>query len=150
MSRLFYLLLFFSLAACEILEEDISHRTVRIVAPADRVVVTPGAVDFGWLALDDATGYELTLVSPSFERAERIALDTLIWADTLARRFACRVTLTEGEYEWSVAAFNSGYTTRAEVRTLRVIEPDPEHEEPEEPVLESETSEAPELTTPVP
>lgn len=57
--------------------------------------------------------------------------DTVIYADSLARSYGCRVELTAGEYEWSVTGFNGGYRTRTEVRSLTVTAPaDTETPEP--------------------
>ena len=120
-------------AGCEVLEEDISRNTVPIVAPVDRVSVRAGNVDFRWLAVEYAAGYELTVVAPSFAEAGRVVIDTVIYADTLDRRFGCRVALTEGEYEWSVAGFNGGYRTRAEQRRLTVVDEESDPTEPTEP-----------------
>ncbi|WP_418678428.1 hypothetical protein [Alistipes finegoldii] len=108
-------------AGCELLEEDISDKKVPVIAPADRVSTAAGTVDFRWAAVEYAAGYEFTVVSPSFSAAGRVVADTVIYADTLVRRFGCRLTLAEGEYEWSVAGFNGGYRTRAEVRSLTVL-----------------------------
>lgn len=49
----------FALAAvgCEVLEEDISGENIRIIAPADRVSVEVGTVDFRWEAIQYAAGY---------------------------------------------------------------------------------------------
>lgn len=127
------LLSFLLLAAgCEVLEEDISNKKVPVIAPADRVSTAAGTVDFRWAAVEYAVGYEFTVVSPSFSAAGRVVADTVIYADTLARRFGCRLTLAEGEYEWSVAGFNGGYRTRTEVRSLSVL-PAGNPEQPEKP-----------------
>lgn len=123
MKRLLFFL--FLLSACEVLEEDISDRTVSVVAPANGVAVRSGTVDFRWEAVDYAAGYEFTLVSPSFETAARVVADTVIWSDTLARHYGCRVTLAEGEYAWRVTGFNGGYATRPAERKLTVL-PAPE------------------------
>lgn len=128
LSLIFALLL---AVGCEVLEEDISHKRVPVVAPADKVAVVAGGIDFRWEAVEYAAGYEFTVVSPSFAAAGRAVADTVIYADTLARRFGCRVTLPAGEYEWSVAGFNGGYKTRTEVRSLTVV-PAVAPEEPEE------------------
>lgn len=122
MKKLLSLLLFILFAAgCEVLEEDISHKQVPVVAPVDGVSVVAGSVDFRWAAVQYASGYELTVVSPSFAAAGHVVADTVIRADTLDRRFGCRVALTEGEYEWSVAGFNGGYRTRTGIRRLTVL-----------------------------
>ena len=52
----------------------------------------------------------------------RIVPDTLLAADTLglARSYGCRLTLEAGRYEWTVAAFNSGYETSSPALRLTV------------------------------
>lgn len=137
MKRLLPLLLALLTAGCEVLEEDISGREVRIAAPADNVTVTPGVVAFRWQAVDHAAGYEFTVVAPSFAAAERIVADTVLRADSLARSYGCRVDLAEGEYQWSVRAFNGGYTTRTEVRSLTVVA----SEKPADPATAENSSE---------
>lgn len=132
MKTLLPFLVILFIAGCEILEEDISNKKVPIIAPADRVTVTAGSIDFRWQGVEHAVGYEFSVVSPSFAAAERIVIDTVIYADTLDRRFGCRVTLPKGDYEWSVAGFNGGYLTRTEVRNLTVL-PAEVPEDPEEP-----------------
>lgn len=124
MKKLFPLLCLLFAAGCEVLEEDISHKQVPVIAPADGVSVVAGSIDFRWSAVEYATGYEFTVVSPSFSAAGRVVADTVIWADTLGRRFGCRLVLSEGEYEWSVTGFNGGYKTRTGVRGLTVVPSD--------------------------
>lgn len=121
MKKLLPLLSLLLAVGCEVLEEDISHKEVPVVAPADKVTAKAGSIGFRWEAVAYAVGYEFTVVSPSFAAAARVVADTVIYADTLDRRFGCRLTLGEGEYEWSVAGFNGGYKTRREVRRLTII-----------------------------
>ena len=65
-------------------------------------------------------------------RDRRIVADTLLAADTLglARSYGCRLRLEAGRYEWTVAAFNSGYETSSPALQLTVAE-EPVSEEPE-------------------
>lgn len=140
MKRLLPLLFALLAVGCEVFEEDISSKKVRIVAPADRVSFVAGKVAFRWAAMEYAQGYEFTLVAPSFAAAGRIVADTVIRADTLSRSYGCRVELEAGEYQWSVRGFNGGYTTRTEVRTLTVVGA----EKPDDP----ETPETPESPEP--
>ena len=125
MKKLLPLLFLLLSVGCEVLEEDISHDRVPVVAPADKVSVAAGAVDFRWAAVEYATGYEFTAVSPSFAAAGRVVADTVIRADTLG----CRLSLPAGEYEWCVTGFNGGYKTPGEIRSLTVLPA----EEPQEP-----------------
>ena len=48
----------------------------------------------------------------------------------LARSYGCRLRLEAGRYEWTVAAFNSGYETSSPALRLTVAE-EPVSEEPE-------------------
>lgn len=121
MKKLLLLLFTLILAGCEVFEEDISEKRVRIISPADRVSVAAGTVDFRWQATAHATGYEFTVVSPSFISAERVFADTVIYADTLARNYGCRLELAAGNYEWSVRGFNGCYATRPEIRAVTVV-----------------------------
>lgn len=123
MKKLLLLLGLLCIVGCEVLEEDISRKEVQIVAPADKISVESGTVDFRWQAVEYAVGYEFRVVSPSFAAAERVVADTVIYADSLARSYGCGVDLTAGEYEWTVTGFNGGYKTRTEIRRLTVIAP---------------------------
>ncbi len=134
MKKICFLLPLLAAVSCEILEEDISNRSVEIIAPADRTTAVAGNIDFHWTAMEYAVGYELTVVSPSFATAERVALDTVIYADTLSRRFHCRIPLSEGEYQWRINGFDAGYSSKRTTRNLTVIAAD-EPQTPDEPEL---------------
>ena len=129
---LFYFPLLFLMVSCEIIEEDISGRAVTTIAPANDAEVPAGSVMFRWRAVDRATGYELCVATEG-----RIVADTLLAADTLglARSYGCRLTLEAGRYEWTVAAFNSGYETSSPALRLTVVGK-PAPEEPARPPLE--------------
>ena len=124
---LIYFPLLFLMVSCEIIEEDISGRAVTTIAPADDAEVPAGETLFRWRAVDRATGYELCVATEG-----RIVADTLLAADTLglARSYGCRLRLEAGRYEWTVAAFNSGYETSSPALRLTAAE-EPVPEEPE-------------------
>jgi len=124
---LLYFPLLFLMVSCEILEKDISGRTVTAIAPADGAEVPAGETLFRWRAVGRATGYALLVTTEG-----RIVADTLLRADTLgvARSCGCRLRLEAGEYRWTVAAFNSGYETRSATLCLTVAE-EPAPEGPE-------------------
>ena len=122
MSRFFiFAFLLLSCIACDILEEDISKDRVWIIAPTDKSLTEAGLVQFRWQGVEYATGYEFTLVSPSFEEADRLVADTVIFADSLARSYGFKATLRAGRYQWRVRAFNSGYNCVSEINTLNVV-----------------------------
>lgn len=134
MKQLLSLFVVLLAAGCEVLEEDISDSKVRIIAPYDHADLAPGSIGFRWFAVEHAAGYEFTLVTPSLAAAERIVADTVIYADTLARHYGCRITLPQGTYTWYVRAFNGGYTTPPAMRSLTV--------------MAAETTETPEIPEP--
>ena len=122
MKRFFILpLLLLACGACDILEEDISKDPVRVIAPTDKACTGAGTVKFRWHGVEYATGYEFTLVSPSFEYADRLVADTVIYADSLSRSYGFDATLCAGRYQWRVTAFNSGYNAVGEINTLTVV-----------------------------
>lgn len=119
-------------AACDILEEDLSGRSVHVMAPTNGAELLPGDVTFCWEAVKGASGYALRVVSPSFAEADRIVADTLLRTDTLgtARSCGCRVRLEAGDYEWSVEAYNGAYATQPCLLRLSVVETPPAEEPP--------------------
>ena len=96
------------LAGCEILEEDITNRQIEITAPTDGARVAAGDVCFAWRGV---------------EHAERIAADTVIYADSMSRNVRCTLSLDRGEYRWRVVPFNSAYTGTPITATLHVTDP---------------------------
>ena len=123
MNRILLPLMLLPLAGCEILEEDITNRQIEITAPTDGARVAAGDVCFAWRGVVHASGYEFTIVSPSFEHAERIAADTVIYADSMSRNVRCTLSLDRGEYRWRVVPFNSAYTGTPITATLHVTDP---------------------------
>lgn len=101
------LLALLSFTSCDdIIEiEDISGRSVNVLAPTEGVVLDITDVIFSWTAVEDAEHYRLQVATPNFENATQIVSDTLITATSFTK------TLSAGAYEWRVRAENSGYQT---------------------------------------
>lgn len=99
-----FLIVFF---ACEeIIEvEDISNKTVNVLAPTDTATLTITTISFSWDAVADAKQYKLQIAEPNFEMANQIVLDTTVTVTNFNQ------TLEFGDYEWRVRAENSGYQT---------------------------------------
>ena len=72
---------------------------------------------------EDISGRAVTTIAPA-DDAEVPA------GETLFRSYGCRLRLEAGRYEWTVAAFNSGYETSSPALRLTVAE-EPVPEEPE-------------------
>ncbi len=128
------------LLSCEdIFEEDLSHEEVRIIAPADGVSVDAGTVMFLWEEVPGATSYRITVVSPEFEDAGIVVGDELLRNDSVThhRSYAC--DLAPGDYQWSISALNSAYSTPRRISSLHV------NDTPEEPETGGEDEETQEI-----
>ena len=95
-----------SVTGCDsFFEDDISNRTVELVSPADKVETDIVSQTFYWNAMEGASSYRLQIVTPSFDIAENLLLDTLVTDNKYA------YTLFPAEFEWRVRAENSVYQT---------------------------------------
>lgn len=91
-----------SLFACEdIIEKEIDEKTVKLLAPADNILTDINEITFWWESLSDVDHYNIQIVTPSFENAEKVIADSLIENSNID------FTLLPGKYEWRVKAINS-------------------------------------------
>jgi hypothetical protein len=100
---------------CEaIFVENISNTTVTVLAPTDGSVVTNGAVNFNWDAIQDAESYQLQIAVPTFLNASQIVLDTTITKTLFTKELAV------GNYQWRIKAMNSDYQTNYTTTSFEV------------------------------
>lgn len=105
---------FVLVVGCEdILEEvDISNRNVTVFAPVNDAVVTTNSVQFNWDVVEDATAYRMQLVTPDFENAVQLLLDTTFVQDSIGSvATQIQQNLLNGNYTWRIKAMNSGFET---------------------------------------
>ncbi|NRB61409.1 MAG: hypothetical protein HRU50_15930 [Winogradskyella sp.] len=96
----------FSFGCSEIVEvSDISNDQIEIIAPTNNSTLTIENVNFSWGSIEDAEQYKLQIVTPSFEEANQVVLDTTIIATGFNKN------LGAGDYQWRVRAENSDYQT---------------------------------------
>lgn len=114
--KLFFLpFLAFFVASCdEIIDEDISDKELEIVAPVDLLQTTKTTLTFWWEELDEASLYQLQIVSPNFENVLSNPLDTNISGTKYV------LTLNPGQYQWRVRAKNSASVTDWIVRSFEI------------------------------
>ena len=112
-----------TLSCKDIFDKDITARSVEVVAPADKAEAPEGEVTFLWKPVSYATGYHLTIVSPSFEHAAILIADTVMMNDTLGVKLRYRHLMPAGEYQWNIRALNSSYTTRDNISHLNIFAP---------------------------
>lgn len=126
------LFLLLSLPGCDdIFEQDIEQARIEVIAPKHDTHIEAGKVTFLWRPLKGARCYRLSVVSPNFARASRVAADTTLCVDSLHKADRFVLALDPGTYEWSLRAANGVYQTQETVYRLTVDpaetpEPDPE------------------------
>ena len=58
---------FFVYTCDDIIEvEDISDRTVTLVAPTDDAILSSGTIHFDWEPIEDAESYRIQIATPDF------------------------------------------------------------------------------------
>lgn len=106
--------------SCEeiLLEEDISNRTVRLIAPVEGTEFYSTSITFNWELVEDATEYRIQIAKPDFNNTMQIVADNIIETNSFTTQ------LNIGEYEWRVQALNSGYETAYTTRSLTIVSND--------------------------
>lgn len=101
-----YILFLFVLCSCEsFFNEDISDSEVIIIAPQNNSVLTNELVRFNWEEVEFASDYKVQIVTPDFENANQVILDTITDFNEISQR------ILSGTYEWRVQARNAEYST---------------------------------------
>jgi len=101
------IILLLTKSSCDdIFEEDISNDTVWIYSPYDGMKTNNVDIDFWFEYINGATGYNLQVVSPSFEYPRKILADT----DLIENRYL--LTLYPDTFECRIFAFNGAYSTK--------------------------------------
>ncbi|MBV7269071.1 hypothetical protein [Winogradskyella luteola] len=115
-----FILIVILLTGCEeIIEvEDISNRTVTVLAPTDASTLTLTNINFSWNAVEDAEQYKLQVATPNFETATTIVEDTTLTATSFSK------VLDAGDYQWRVRAENSNYETAYTTQSFTISETD--------------------------
>ena len=99
-------LLVIVLSCDDILEvEDISKKSVEILAPTNNSIIDTTYVSFTWNTVIGADNYKLQIATPDFENTIQIITDTITTKTSFSQ------TLVPKNYEWRVRAENSNYHT---------------------------------------
>lgn len=101
-----------------IIEPDINNLQVNLLAPSDGLETPTTTHIFWWDYVADAEGYNIIIVSPGWDSIARLVLDSNITGNKFTQ------TLTPGEYEWQVSAYNSSSATPYSFAHLTVLSSD--------------------------
>ncbi|WP_290698285.1 hypothetical protein [Lacinutrix sp.] len=113
-------LLFILIVSCSdiIGVEDISDKTVTILAPTEAAMLNETTVIFSWNTLEDTERYKLQIVMPDFENTIAILEDTTITATSFSK------VISAGNYEWRIRAENSDFQTAYTTQSFSVTQSD--------------------------
>lgn len=116
---LWLLVVVFVVHACDdIIEvEDISDRTVTLVAPTNGAILNAATIHFDWESVEDAENYRIQIATPNFEAPLQIVEDATV-ADSISTTFS--TSLDTGVYQWRVRAQNSDYHTNYTTQSFTV------------------------------
>jgi hypothetical protein len=124
---IFVLLGVAAFASCDdLIEKDLEDKKVDIISPADSIETELTNITFLWEDVKGADSYELQVVTPSFENALTVVVDTTLTDNTFSYEF------TPGEYQWRIKAGNSVSFTEYFYRTITIQESDAGGEADEE------------------
>lgn len=105
MLSLLFVVVLFGAACKEFIEPSLSKKSIALLAPSDHIETTSYQQTFWWQTHEDALQYRLQIVSPSFDRIEKLLLDTVVKTDKFTH------TLDPGQYQWRVRAENGSSQT---------------------------------------
>lgn len=102
--------------SCEdiINEENISNKSIQLIAPANNVSLTAGEISFHWETQSGADRYNIQIATPNFTEAKQVLLDTIISKTNIKK------SLGINNYEWRVKGLNSAYETNFTTQTFVV------------------------------
>jgi hypothetical protein len=96
----------FCIGGCkEVFERVLDKDKIVLLAPGNNVISVNADQTFSWQPVDEATYYELQIVTPRFDSIVSFIADTTIRQNFMA------LTLDTTRYQWRVRAFNASSST---------------------------------------
>lgn len=102
----------------DIFDEPMDPGDLILIAPSNDVVTTIEEQYFTWQRIDEASSYQLSIATPSFDYIVKLELDTFLTRNYFS------VVLLPNEYEWKVCAKNNANTICSEVYRLTILSSD--------------------------
>ena len=96
-----FLVLLVLFACDDFFEKDISDKLISYMTPATGWSSENAEVNFSWSHLEDASSYHFQLVSPSFEAAHELVVDSTTSSNNL------QLNLPPSDYAWRIRGENS-------------------------------------------
>jgi hypothetical protein len=111
----FILILFCAIVGCsDIIEEDLTNDIVQVLSPQDNFSANSTTINFFWDHLEGADEYQIEIVKGRFDSIASFIVDTFLSENQFVYNF------NPGQYQWSIRAVNSEYSTSYFTRSFRV------------------------------
>lgn len=85
--------------------KDITQEELTLILPTNGQTYTTNQVHFKWKEVENAKGYRIEIVKPSFESIQEFVLDSVVEGTQFYQ------VLSPGQYEFQIRAENSAYET---------------------------------------
>ena len=113
---LLFLLLLIASSCSDVFIDDLAKDEVQLRAPVDGLVTNVQAHAFWWDALEDnVDGYRLEVVTPRFDSIVELIINADITEGTIYE-----TTLSPGDYQWTVIAYNNRNETKPMIYDLHI------------------------------
>lgn len=114
---IYLLMISIMLTKCsDFFQEDLSSVQISVVVPADSMIVAGPVVSFWWEEVSFCDGYDFQLVSPDFQRPEKMIADTVLYKNRIS------LNLNPGVYSWRIRAYNQSSASAFREQILFVAE----------------------------
>ena len=112
------LFLFLLVVSCsDFLEDDITDDDITLLTPTTGIISTQNAQQFIWESLEGASGYEIQIVTPSFD-----SIISFVAKTDLGNQTQFDTTLLAGMYEWKIIGYNSGFEVESSTYQFQIME----------------------------
>ncbi len=102
--------------SCELIfETPLTGEHLELIMPADGIETDISSQTFWWDPVQESKGYNLQIVSPSFDTLLRLVIDTNVTSEKF------EYSLYPGKFQWRVRAYNANTSTVYFTRDLTIL-----------------------------
>jgi hypothetical protein len=114
MKKIIYIILISVLVSCsEIIEPSLEKVKINILTPTD-TLSSQYSQTFYWEKVENATKYQLQIASPSFDKAQKIVLDTITKSNTFT------ITFNPARYQIRIRAYNNSSNSDWTYKNIKI------------------------------
>jgi hypothetical protein len=111
---IFILIIMVFVSCDEIVEDDLTGKTVVIISPSDSITTSNSQVQFNWEYMDEAEEYRIQIARPDFINVEWLMYDSVTTANSII------LSLVPGNYQWRLRPENGSSVGNYITRTIEI------------------------------